>query len=268
MNKIELIATDLDGTLLDQNHCLTAYSKNIWGILQEKKIPLVPVTGRTLSGLQSSLPYEMCNYTINTNGVHLFKNNQGEPQKLLDESMSWNTAFEVFCYIETKYPQILIQAYVDEDLYSTKQDERTQEYTRRSGLLFHILNSWNEIAGSVISKIMLLHDYEELLPVEQNLSSWTSIQSVFSMPFYLEIFNKNASKGNALTHLANLLQISMTNVLSIGDSFNDLAMLEVCGLSYVMKNADKRVAPHLPRTEFDNTQDGVVKLIETLVDMN
>lgn len=57
----------------------------------------------------------------------------------------------------------------------------------------------------------------------------------------IEIIPRNANKGTALIRLANHLHIPMEEVLAIGDSDNDISMLQVAGVSVAMGNANERV---------------------------
>ena len=266
MNKdIKLIAVDLDGTLLNSDHNVSDYTVRIWKEVQKRGIHIMPVTGRTVTGMRFSVPYELCEYSINTNGVHIFKNNNGEPKKLWDKSIQWDVAFSILEFLTRQFPSITVQAYSDEELYALAHDARTGEYLSRAGIPYNILKSWDEIEGKDISKIMSLDTHLELLPVAQAMLDFSEVHAVFSMPIYLETFSVLASKGHALEYVMELLGIPHAQVLGIGDSFNDLAMLEVCGTSYVMRNANPKVAPHLPRTEYTNNEHGVAKLIEQLI---
>lgn len=267
MNDIQIIASDLDGTLLNSRNELGTHTQNIWRRIREKGIHFMPVTGRTLLGMKSSVPYELCEYTINTNGVHIFQKIQSEPKLLLDKSMCWEDAYQVFQYSQKNFPHIQAQAFAGESLYSTVENERTAEYTSRSGISFTILKDWVELKGTRVSKIMFLHNHENLLPLAYALDTWQHVHGMFSMPMYLEVFSKNASKGHAIQHIMEILGLDASNVLGIGDSYNDISLLGVCGVSYVMKNAHEQIAPHLPRTEFDNDQDGAARLIESVIDL-
>lgn len=262
---IKLIASDLDGTLLNDQHQISEYTLQAWKAVQEKGIHIMPVTGRTFHGMCSSLPFEICEYTINTNGVHIFHNNKGKESLLWDKSIPWDLAHQVLIYGSTHFPTVTLQCYVGETLYSTFNNEDNEEYFQRSGVSSVQISTWDEIQGNNIAKIMFLGGHNALLEVQQGLSTIPHVQSLFSLPFYLEVFNTDASKGHAVTFIMDRLNIDVSQVLGIGDSYNDLALLDTCGHSYVMCNADAKVAPHLPRTEYSNNEHGVAKLLETLV---
>ena len=78
-----------------------------------------------------------------------------------------------------------------------------------------------------------------------------------STPFYLEILNKTASKGNAITHLAEKMGLSLDQTMAIGDAENDRAMLEAVGNPVVMENGTpelKQIAKYITKS---NEESGV-----------
>ena len=53
----------------------------------------------------------------------------------------------------------------------------------------------------------------------------------------LEIFNKIATKGYGVEQLCSMLGISRQEMITVGDSDNDVTMLEAAGLGLAVKNA-------------------------------
>lgn len=84
----------------------------------------------------------------------------------------------------------------------------------------------------------------------------------------IEINHINAQKGIALQKYADIFNIPLDNVMAIGDNNNDVSMLKVAGVSYAMENGTdevKHVANHLADT---NINDGVGKAILTELNKN
>jgi Cof subfamily protein (haloacid dehalogenase superfamily) len=82
----------------------------------------------------------------------------------------------------------------------------------------------------------------------------------------LDILPPDASKGHGVERLAKLNGLTAENVMTIGDNFNDLEMLEYAGTPVVMGNADPRL---LQRGEFyttlSNNESGVAAAIERFI---
>ena len=74
------------------------------------------------------------------------------------------------------------------------------------------------------------------------------------------------NKGNAITHLQRILEITPEETVVFGDHMNDVEMIQCAKHSYAMKNAQeelKALAKYV--TEYDNNEAGVVKEIEKIL---
>jgi hydroxymethylpyrimidine pyrophosphatase-like HAD family hydrolase len=82
----------------------------------------------------------------------------------------------------------------------------------------------------------------------------------------IDVLPPDASKGIGAEKLALLNGLDATNVMAIGDNFNDLEMLEFAGTGVVMGNADPSL---LERAEFyttlSNDENGVAAAIEKFI---
>ena len=82
----------------------------------------------------------------------------------------------------------------------------------------------------------------------------------------IDILPADASKGHAVAKLAEINGLTSENVMTIGDNYNDLEMLEYAGTAVVMGNAD---AGLLAREEFyttlSNDENGVAAAIERFI---
>ena len=90
-----------------------------------------------------------------------------------------------------------------------------------------------------ISKAMFVDHEEVISAIKDKVISrlGNRYYVVQSEPFFIEIMNKEASKGSALDSLANQLGLSSENVMAIGDQGNDLSMIQYAGLGVAMGNA-------------------------------
>ena len=68
-----------------------------------------------------------------------------------------------------------------------------------------------------------------------------ALSSVLSGPEYLEVTAQGVSKGRALRSVAEFLDVPMDRVLVIGDAPNDISMLAEAGLAVAMGNAPREV---------------------------
>ncbi|MBF0302940.1 MAG: HAD hydrolase family protein [Desulfamplus sp.] len=62
---------------------------------------------------------------------------------------------------------------------------------------------------------------------------------------WIEVFNKTVSKSQAVSWLANQLDIRQQDVAAIGNDYNDIDMLNWAGHGFVMKNTPKKLKERL-----------------------
>lgn len=68
------------------------------------------------------------------------------------------------------------------------------------------------------------------------------IKVVTSGNLWVDFIAPNANKGNALNNLLNHFQIPTKDCITFGDQYNDVEMLQLAGTSYAMSNAAPGVA--------------------------
>lgn len=96
------------------------------------------------------------------------------------------------------------------------------------------------ISGRPEEIIKLLGHYIDHYPVDYHF--------VLSGDRYLEVGDKHATKGQALQTIAQHLGISRSDIMAVGDHYNDMSMLEYAGFGVAMGNAPSIVQPiHFPR---------------------
>jgi Cof subfamily protein (haloacid dehalogenase superfamily) len=115
-----------------------------------------------------------------------------------------------------------------------------------------------------IVKTMYIDEAEYLTKVIQKFPAHLKEKytTVRSAPFYFEILNPKASKGNALVALAKKLNIAKKDIMAIGDAENDLSMIKVAGLGVAMRNAVIDVKREADVETASNNHDGVALALE------
>ena len=86
-----------------------------------------------------------------------------------------------------------------------------------------------------------------------------------SLDSNLEINAPGVTKGSALLALAEHLGLARSQLMAMGDSGNDLAMLQAAGLGVAMGNATEEVKAAADAVSADNNHDGVAVAIEKYV---
>ena len=99
--------------------------------------------------------------------------------------------------------------------------------------------------------------------VKEKLNGKISIANAH--PNLLEVVAPGVNKGRALNELASKLDIPMSQVIAIGDSYNDIEMIKTAGLGVAMGNAPQEVKEVASFITKDNNHDGIAHLVSHLL---
>ncbi len=247
MKKIKLIGIDLDGTTLNENKTISQDNINVFELCKEKGIHIVPVTGRPLSGLYDEYKKQIgCRYSIHTNGAIVMdlKNNKS----IFHHPLSIKTAKEIvgilktfncyFCIFYKGFGYLDCKQYYDElKKYENTPLHKYIKITRRK------LDSQDDFLNSIeyCDNIYVIAENSEVRrEIYNSLKSVKNIYYTCSGECDVEI-GSQCSKGTSLLELAKKLSINQAEVMAIGDSGNDLNMLELAGFSVAMKNSSQNI---------------------------
>lgn len=82
---------------------------------------------------------------------------------------------------------------------------------------------------------------------------------------WLDVTNLEVNKGNALSKLQTLLQITQEETMAFGDFYNDIEMLHVAKYSFVMANANEDMLTHGNFIAKSHNENGVCEAINDFV---
>ena len=88
---------------------------------------------------------------------------------------------------------------------------------------------------------------------------------VRALPFMVELFHNHTNKAVGVEVITNQLGILMEDVVALGDSGNDVHMIEKAGLGVAMANAIEDVKNAADYITGSNTQDGVAQVVEKMI---
>ena len=94
------------------------------------------------------------------------------------------------------------------------------------------------------------------------MKKYEDLEVVSSSPSNFEVMNKGTSKGRAVKVLADILNINREEIMCLGDSENDLSMIE---LVKIFGNAEEFLKEKADYITDTNENDGVAKAIEKFV---
>ncbi|MDY3006618.1 Cof-type HAD-IIB family hydrolase [Anaerococcus porci] len=267
---IKLIATDCDETLLSSDRTIHERNKKAIKKAQDMGIKVIIATGRG--------PYQLFNileeidiekedrYSVLCNGGLIMDNMS---KKIVDSSpIKYDKVMEISDYC--KNLGIHFEIYTDKhciispngnkifgnydgDIYKFVEDPKKEDF----------------IKDEIIIKVLLKnHNLNYLMSLEEDIAricDW-DVSISYSSDIYMEINRKNVNKANAIKKICKHYGISMNEVLSIGDNYNDKEMLEEAGYSAAVQNAHlllKDVSKYT--TKANNNEGAVGEAIEKFV---
>lgn len=261
----------MDGTLLTSEKQVTDRTFETIQNAVKKGSVIVPVTGRPLSGIpQSILNCKEIEYIITSNGAVTYDLREGRIvenkclpfavcNQIYHRLYGMASVFEVFtggvAYEDERSLQNLLNRY-----------HRTSytEYIKRSR---KVVNSVKEVIESAeIDEIAVMFDQSDAVShLMQEMKDMGTFQIVETAQNEFEIYDNAAGKGNAVIRLANRLHFSEREIVAIGDSNNDLDMMDKAEISIAMGNALDNVKKAADIVTSDNDHDGVAEAIRRLL---
>ena len=238
----KILFTDLDGTLLNNRSQIDEEMKKALTDMTNEGHFLVLSSGRPLDSILEVKYLAGIDdhnvYIIANNGSILY--NCTTKEIIHEFRVTFDDVNDVWS-LAAKY-NVHIHTYTENEIVSTTEDDEVIYYRKRIHLPLILTNNPLDVLPLPPHKMLFIHlsDHEQLVNIQNILKTQFSdrLQTVFSNPFYLEVFSKKAGKGNALKLLCEHLQISIENSFAAGDAQNDLSMLKAAGKAIVMCNAD------------------------------
>lgn len=278
MKDIKLVALDLDGTLFDNSSRISKRNLTAIHSITDKGIHVVISTGRPFEGI----PFDQIkgtgiNYAITANGSGIYEISTGKC--LYENAMDEELVTPILNFLLTR--DIHMDAFIGGKGYTPIQCvETAQKLTVPSSIKNYIITTRTRLDNILqfihenqlkVQKMTLnfypaadgtLIDRET---VRKFLVSNPSITTVCGGYNNLEFTRADTNKGVGLRKLAEILGVNPDATMAIGDTENDLAIIEAAGIGVAMGNATDAVKARADYVTTTNTKDGVAAAIEHFI---
>lgn len=278
MKDIKLVALDLDGTLFDNSSRISKRNLTAIRSITDKGIHVVISTGRPFEGI----PFDQIkgtgiNYAITANGSGIYEISTGKC--LYENAMDEELVTPILNFLLTR--DIHMDAFIGGKGYTPIQCvETAQKLTVPSSIKNYIITTRTRLDNILqfihenqlkVQKMTLnfypaadgtLIDRET---VRKFLVSNPSITTVCGGYNNLEFTRADANKGVGLRKLAEILGVNPDATMAIGNTENDLAIIEAAGIGVAMGNATDAVKARADYVTTTNTKDGVAAAIEHFI---
>lgn len=266
MHKIKLIMVDLDGTILIDHKNISDQTEEMLNKLLEAGVEVVPTTGRYYHTIPDYFKnHDKINYVVSSNGAVITNNREDIYQKTISSDIVIDVlkqadTLTVSSSIATKDGIVIDREKFSDNPFINKEFKKSLE--DKTILVDNLLHYYQNNQEDV-KKIQL--SFENLIfrnDLHAKFSKIEMINTVSSAHDNIEITAKGASKGLALHTLKNHLNLDTNQVLAIGDSENDISMLNEAGISVAMGNASDKVKAVSTMITASNQDDGFAKAIK------
>lgn len=281
---LKLIASDMDGTLLNEK--ITISKTNIQAIqkAQQQGIHFLVATGRGYE--QASPLLEKAGIScsiIALNGAQLFDEvgnllfsygiRKSQVRDILTEIKKSDAHGEIITtdgiFSDNREKRIEALAYMEMELISGLTYEEALQYSTNQLEILPIsfVNDFESILqrdDTAVLKVSAFHEdgTAVLNSMKKTLETKHNDLAITSSHFSnLEINHESAQKGNALEEYADKLGIQADEVMAIGDNLNDVSMLEWAEFSFAVENARAEAKEAATYYTSSNVENGVAEAI-------
>jgi Cof subfamily protein (haloacid dehalogenase superfamily) len=278
---ISIIASDMDGTLLNGKQEISDGNRKAILEAQEKGVQVVVATGRS---------YEEARYVLQEAGITCpiicvngaeVRNEEGQVVKT--NAIQEDKALEVMQIL--KDLGIYFELYTNQgvytedyergiqsiiDIFKTANPETSEQAIRASAQErfekghIKVVDDYSEAFanGNVVYKFLVFSFEDSLLKkAKDQLEKAGGLAISASGRENLEVTSVDAQKGIALKKLIEEKGLNPEDALAVGDNLNDLSMMQVAGRPVAMANAAEEILAFCRYRTSSNEEDGVAQAI-------
>jgi Cof subfamily protein (haloacid dehalogenase superfamily) len=258
---IKLIACDLDGTLLGEDLALSPRLREAVRRAQAQGIQATLATGRAYPAA-----LRFCRELSLTAPLICY---QGAQVRAPDGAMLHETTLsrrylpEVIALSQDQGWELAV--YAGDEIYQTTQLYSDDYYARWFSLPLHRVDDLlAALPAAPVKFIAIAPDQTTADQIERELGGLAAgrYQVTRSHAWFVEGLGQGVSKGDALARVAAQLGLRREEVMAIGDSGNDRAMVEWAGLGVAMGNASPDVVAVANVVAPSLAEDGAAWAIE------
>ncbi|MBA0885569.1 Cof-type HAD-IIB family hydrolase [Flavobacterium undicola] len=258
---IKVIISDLDGTLLNSDHRISDYTKQVFRELYNQNYLIIVATGRhhlDAMPIIETLGFPI--YLVTSNGARIHAPNKELIFAVNMESEAVKSVLEMD--IPAEYTTVLFK----ENVWQTnKHNDKLLEFQTELNYVPELVN-YKEVTDFDVIKIFFTHEsHGKLIELrEKILEKHPGVFShAFSLPHCLEFMDKSVDKSVAIASILEIEGFEFNQAISFGDGYNDEGMLNATSKGLLMGNAPDSLKNKLSHLEVisRNNEDGVANYL-------
>jgi hypothetical protein len=273
---IRLIGIDLDGTLLNSRSEVSPANQQALAAVTAQGVHVAVVTGRRSHTARRFLDQIPCPVTLISSNGALITSASGEAvcrsflprgvaQQVLEVTRDYRPYVAVLFDVSGRGQVMMQSDAVSAGLlgwYLAQTPDCLAQVPELEAVL--TTDPIQVLFGGPPASIEPVEPLLEASPAAASIHlAWTKyLTRNISM---LDVMKRGCSKGSALVFWAEHCGIDRSEVMAIGDNFNDLEMLQVAAVPVLMANSTPGLARANWRVTLSNDQDGVAAAIHSYV---
>jgi len=257
LSRPRLVATDLDGTLLDSAGELSGRTQDVLARLQERDVPVVVVTARPLRWMTELWPLVgRHGVGIVSNGAIVYDVAAGRVHEL--EGIEAQAGLELVGAIRAAVPSAVFAFELETGFAHEPAYDEPHHVPPGSPS-----GPAEELLAAPVVKVLVKAPGTEPSALRDAVTAAVGDQAVatWSVDHLVEISAAGVTKAAALARVCARLRVEAADVVAFGDMPNDLPMLEWAGTSYAMANAHPSVLSAVDHVAPSNDEDGVAAVL-------
>lgn len=261
----KVIISDLDGTLLNQHHVISDYTRSVFQELHQQDYLIVVATGRHhLDAIPLVERLGVPLYLVTSNGARIHS-----PEKELLFSINMDSQTVKSILDLDIDPDITTVLFKEEVWQTNIHNEKLNSFSKDVTYHRELVN-FGELEDFEAIKIFFTHENQDKLIEVRDLilkHHPESFNHAFSLPICLEFMDKAVDKSHAIAKILEKENLDFSHAVSFGDGFNDELMLVTTGKGLIMGNAPVTLKNKLSHLEViaTNHEDGVAKYLSETV---
>lgn len=260
----EILVLDIDGTLTNSQKTISKKTLRSLYTIQERGKKVVLASGRPTPGITKLAEelklQEYGGYILAFNGAKIIDCSNQEV--IFQQTIPNNLIPDL--YQAAIDNQVGIITYKKNKIIAgTKIDSYMEIEAKVTQMKLKNVENFAEYIDIDVNKCLMTGKPERMAKVEHILSKqFGSILNIFrSEPYFLEIMPQNIDKAHSLSILLDHLGLSKEQMISCGDGFNDLSMIQYAGMGVAMANAQEVVKEAADYITLSNDEDGIAHVI-------
>lgn len=262
----KMVAIDLDDTLLNDQLKITEKNAKAIKDVLELGVVVCIISGRSYSSIQHYIKDLGIKHLCGSlNGAIVTNPENGE--SVFSQTVNPSIANEILK--DTDLRQIHVNYYHDHRVICQEKNDIALSYMKMTNVEIEFVESlkiYNQ--NALVGKLLLIDDNKDRLDSlkkELNEKYSEHVNMTYSKPNFLEVYNKNASKGEAIKIIGQHYGLCPEEIIAIGDGENDIFMIEYAGLGVAMGNGSQEVKDKADYVTLSNNKSGVAHVLEKFI---